>query len=374
MKRIRIKFTDFASSGFDPERHWLTQTLEKHYHVEFSNAPDFLFYSTWGYEFLKYPNAVRVFCGGEPVSPNFNDCDYAFGFEPIIYNDRYFQYPVGDSDSAGLYDIAPAIQDRSFVTTDMADRKFCNFVASQDWAGYGARLRKEFCQTIMDRYKHVDCPSYVLHNLDGGIMPRWSEGLACGQGKVLNSWRQGKMEFIGSYKFTIAFENCSLAGLTTEKLIDPFMAYSVPIYWGNPEVTKIANPKAFINCNDYENDFDAVIAEIRRLDTDRDAYLEMLSQPPLQPGFDFGRRKKAEEFLLRIIERGNDPFDKDGTHIARSTLAYEAATRPAETVRQPSGEETASAFIEQCYKGNAGLRTLGKALKGWFSYKCHRHE
>lgn len=373
MKKIRIKFTDFATS-FDPQRHWVTQTLEKHYRLEFSDAPDFLFYSTWGYEFLKFPNAVRVFCGGEPVSPNFNDCDYAFGFEPIVYNDRYFQYPVGDSDSPGLYDISPAIQDRSLVTADMADRKFCNFVASQDWVGTGAVLRREFCKALMDRYKHVDCPGYVLHNLDGAIAPRWSEGLACGQGKVMPNWFQGKLNFIKGYKFTIAFENCAVCGLTTEKLIHPFQAYSIPIYWGNPEVTKIANPKAFINCNDYENDFDAIITEIRRLDTDNDAYLEMLSQSPLQPNFDFERRKKAEEFLLQIIERGNDPFDKDGTHVARSTLAYEAATRSVDAVRQPSGEETARAFIEHCYRGDAGLRTIGKALKGWLSYKCHGHK
>lgn len=372
MKTIRIKFTDFATS-FDPQRHWITQTLKKRYHLEFSDAPDFLFYSTWGYEFLNYPNVVRVFCGGEPISPNFNDCDYAFGFEPIVYKDRFLQYPVGDSDSPGLYDVSSTIQDRSLVTADMADRKFCNFVASQDWVGRGAYLRKEFCQAVMDHYKHVDCPGYVLHNLDGAISPRWSEGLACGQGAVVGSWRQGKLDFIKKYKFTIAFENSSMLGVTTEKFIDPVMAYSIPIYWGNPDIEKIANPKAFINCNEYGDNFDAIIERIFYLDTHRDAYLEMLSQPPLRNDFDFYRKEKAEQFLFRIIEQGRR-FEKDPTRIARSTLAYETAARPTAAVLPPSREETTRAFIERCYEGDVGLRMIGKALKGWLSYKCRRHE
>ena len=373
MKTLRIKFTDFSTTSFDPQNHWIKKTLEKRYKVELSDTPDFLFYSTWGYELLKYPNAVRVFCGGEPISPNFNDCDYAFGFEPIVYNDRYFQYPVGDSDSPGLYDTLPSIQDRSLVTPEMADRKFCNFVASQDWVGRGAVLRKQFCQTVMDRYKHVDCPGFVLHNLDNAIAPRWSEGLACGQGHVVDNWHQGKLDFIKNYKFTIAFENCAVSGLTTEKLIHPFQTYSIPIYWGNPDVTKIANPKAFINCNDYENDFDAIIEEIKRLDNDRDAYLEMLSQPPLQPDFDYKRREKAEEFLFHIIERGNRRFDKDSTRVARSTLAYEAATKPVESVcYQLTSQEIANSFVQSCYDGNVGMRYIMRSAKGWLKYKLRR--
>ncbi len=57
-----------------------------------------------------------------------------------------------------------------------------------------------------------------------------------------------------------------LPGYTTEKLFDCFKAGTVPIYWGNPEITRDVNPKAFINCNDYENDFDAVIERVKEID------------------------------------------------------------------------------------------------------------
>lgn len=315
-KTVKIKFTGFDPASFRPEDHWVTKTLRKRYDVILSDDPDFLFYSVWGdpLDFWNY-DCVRVFCAGEAVSPNFNECDYAFGFEPIIYNDRYMPYPVGDVNSPGIYDLDRSVMDRSDAEPEMFDRKFCNFIYSQDWMGMGAFLRKDFCLKLME-YKHVDCPGHVLNNMPkGAIASRWTGG-ANGQGTITRTWSDDKLDFLRKYKFTIAFENSPLSGVTTEKLMHPVLAYSVPIYWGNPDVDKLFNPKAFINCMDYDGDFDAVIERIKELDTDRDKYLEMLSQPPLQPDFDFDRKKKAEEFLFRIIERGNKPFAKDTIHIS----------------------------------------------------------
>lgn len=367
MKTIKIKFTDFSMASFRAEHHWITKRLKEKYIVEYSDHPDFLFYSTWGFDFLNYPDAVRIFCGGEPISPNFNDCDYAFGFEPIVYENRYFQYPVGDSDSPGLYDVHESIQDRSAVSQDLCSRKFCNFVASQDWIGRGALLRRQFCQRVMDTYKHVDCPGFVLHNLDNAISPRWT-GMACGQGHVDENWSKGKIEFLKNYKFTIAFENCSIPGLTTERMVQPFLVYSIPIYWGNPDIAGIVNPKAFINCNDYENDFDAVIEKIKYLDHHDDAYMEMLSEKPFLDSFDFDREKKAAQFLYWIIERGNFKYDKDGTMVARSTIAYR------EMKNKNQNFDTAGSFVRECHEGKHGMRTILQAVKGWADYKLHKNK
>ena len=121
MKTIKIKFVDFNAPTFDAENQWVTKVLRERYNVEFSEEPEFIFYSTWGLNFRNYPNSVKIFCGGEAVSPNFNECDFAFGFEPIYYNDRFCQYPLGDSDSPGLYDITRSIQDRSAVSADLLE-------------------------------------------------------------------------------------------------------------------------------------------------------------------------------------------------------------------------------------------------------------
>ena len=153
------------------------------------------------------------------------------------------------------------------------------------------------------RYKYVDCPGQVLNNMTAtDLEPRNS------------NWETSKIDFLKKYKFTIAFENSSSDGYTTEKLYHPFIAGSIPIYWGNPKVTCDFNPKAFINCNEYHNDWEAVIQKVIELDNNPDAYLQMLSESPMQKNFDFGRKKKLEQWLVQIIEKGNTPFNKDPLH------------------------------------------------------------
>ena len=38
-------------------------------------------------------------------------------------------------------------------------------------------------------------------------------------------------------------------GYTTEKIFEPMIAQSIPIYWGNPRIGEDFNEKSFINCN-----------------------------------------------------------------------------------------------------------------------------
>jgi alpha(1,3/1,4) fucosyltransferase len=48
-------------------------------------------------------------------------------------------------------------------------------------------------------------------------------------------------------------ENSYFPGYSTEKLTDPFVARSVPIYKGDPRVAEWFNPKAFINLADFHS-------------------------------------------------------------------------------------------------------------------------
>jgi hypothetical protein len=79
-------------------------------------------------------------------------------------------------------------------------------------------------------------------------------------------------------KFTIAFENSSSNGYTTEKILQAFSAQTVPIYWGNPKVSEDFNPASFINCHDYTS-FEEVIARVKELDNDDELFLKMLQTP-----------------------------------------------------------------------------------------------
>lgn len=289
-KKIRINFSDWWD-GFNKEVNRYYNMLKQYYEIEISEDPEFLFYSCFGRNFKKY-NCVRIFGNGENVMPNFNDCDYGEGCDYLDYGDRYIRHIN--------YFINKSICNRDVVNNEFFNRRFCNFIYSNATSGEGAVLRQEFCQKLME-YKHIDCPGKILHNMDA------EDELAPREG----DWWASKLEFLKKYKFTIAFENSRSDGYTTEKLLQPLQSFSVPIYWGNALVTRDFNPKAFINCNDYDNDFDAVIERIKELDNDPDKYLAMLRENPMQPDYDFEHRKKYEQWLINIIEKGNKPFNKD---------------------------------------------------------------
>ena len=111
-----------------------------------------------------------------------------------------------------------------------------------------------------------------------------------------------KLEFLKTYKFTIAVESCCLEGFITEKILHAFATQSIPIYFGDPSVKKDFNGKAFINCSDYA-DFDEVLSKVIELDQDNDKYLQMLREPVFSKHYIENKRKELESFLLNIFEQ-----------------------------------------------------------------------
>jgi len=87
----------------------------------------------------------------------------------------------------------------------------------------------------------------------------------------------GKIEFLKRYKFNIAFENASLPGYTTEKLVEAMAARCLPIYWGNPLIHREFNPKSFLNYLDFPHE-DALIARIVALDESDALYRQHLAE------------------------------------------------------------------------------------------------
>lgn len=287
---LKIKFVDFGE-GINPTDNFilnyiaeLNQTLPitERYQIEFSDEPDFLFYSVFGQEFRRYQNCVKIFYTGENIVPNFNECDYALGFHFIDFEDRYFRHRNHNFSTED-------IQQHSNLNDDLCRRKFCNFIYSNMRIGEGTVLRRDFCLELM-RYKPVDCPGKVLNNMQNAITPRDGD------------WYNGKMDFIQNYKFTIAFENSSSNGYTTEKLIQPLQANSIPIYYGNPRVGEDFNTQAFIHCKGKE-DFARVIQQIIELDNDDQAYMQMLRQSPISAKYDFHYQDKLLQFLHNIFQK-----------------------------------------------------------------------
>lgn len=84
------------------------------------------------------------------------------------------------------------------------------------------------------------------------------------------------------FRFVIAMENVKSPGYITEKILDAFMAGSIPVYYGTSEIFDIFNPKAFI-FYDIEKPQQA-LDRIAYLESNPDSYEKMLNEPILAHG------------------------------------------------------------------------------------------
>ncbi|MDR0413637.1 MAG: glycosyltransferase, partial [Dysgonamonadaceae bacterium] len=275
MKTIKIFFADYWK-GFDCRDNFILSALKERYRIVLEpETPDYLFYSLFGTEHFRYKNAVKIYFTGENDVPDFNLCDYGIGSSLLSFDDRYFRLPC----YATSPDYGKLFAVRTEDKASLLQRKFCNFVYSNVQAS--DPIREKFYH-LLSRYKPIDSGGKHLNNTGKPVV--------C------------KMRFIKEYKFTIAFENSSLPGYTTEKLIDPMLAESLPVYWGNPAAGADFNTKSFINLMDYAS-IDDAIEEIIYLDNNDAAYLDKLSQPWIEEAkrTDFSRGLSA--FLARIVEQ-----------------------------------------------------------------------
>ncbi|BCM88485.1 alpha-(1,3)-fucosyltransferase FucT [Abditibacteriota bacterium] len=257
-RKLKIAVTDYWNTDLD--QNYLYSLLKPHYDFELSDSPDILFFSVFGNDHLKY-DCLKIQCIGENIRPNFHLCDYAFSFDET--DTRNFQlplfmmYPFFGEMRSGDY----GLEVQSWRDTPKSS--FCNFIFQNG----RARERIHFCQQLM-KYKWVDCPGEILNNRPSfdGDGDKWME----------------KLSFMKDYKFTVAFENASSVNYTTEKIFHALLVGSIPIYWGNPEVSTYFNPASFINCHDYSS-FDDVIARVKEIDNNPELYHQYVSAPPLLP-------------------------------------------------------------------------------------------
>ena len=165
---------------------------------------------------------------------------------------------------------------REFRNIDKS--RFCNFVYSNyDKNFSGAVKRVEFCKSLM-KYKKIDCAGGVMQNTDE--LKRLDKNTILKKRYSINP--PTKLTYISKYKFTITFENQSYPHYVTEKIVHPFLAGSIPIYWGCPKITQMFNPAAFINCHDYSS-LDEVVARVQEIDNDHELYLKYATAPPFLP-------------------------------------------------------------------------------------------
>lgn len=295
-KTIKICFLDFWP-GFDYTVMNFYHILCERYNVEIKDNPefvDYVFFSCFGNEHWNVnADCLKIFITAENITPDFNVCDYAIGFDRIDFGDRYLRF---SNFYSPIYQqkIADLIEKREFNNVPLKT-DFCSFVVSNGKAAeYRVQLFNELC-----KYKRVNSGGRYLNNIGGAV--------------------GNKLEFEQKHKFSICCENSSHKGYTTEKIYQAFGARVIPIYWGDPDIELVFNSKAFINAHRFKS-IREVVETVKAIDQDDELYYKMLNEPvynnPEQSSYEFQQRKLAR-FLYNIFDQRIEDayrYNRHGAH------------------------------------------------------------
>jgi hypothetical protein len=99
----------------------------------------------------------------------------------------------------------------------------------------------------------------------------------------------------------ICFENTIEGTYITEKIVNPFLARTIPIYFGTNYCTHVFNKDAFLSLEDEsERSYSALLERIKELDYDDTKYLQMVNQQVFNPGFNYSNIYDVAEIANRV--------------------------------------------------------------------------
>ena len=148
------------------------------------------------------------------------------------------------------------------------------------------KSKSKFCAFMYNAsYNHRDEIFHSLHKL------RSVDGLgtACNNISIPSTrhldFNRIAVETYTDYYFVLAIENKWCEGYSTEKLINPILANSIPIYWGHPYLFNYINKKRVIYYPDYES-VEELYSYLERLMNNENEYLAILNEPTYLPNKD----------------------------------------------------------------------------------------
>lgn len=114
-------------------------------------------------------------------------------------------------------------------------------------------------------------------------------------GRLFDNYEVDKISKSQEFWFSLCFENDLYPGYVTEKVLEAWLGWTIPLYWGN-DANSILNPEAIINLANFSSMEDFVM-HVTNLYRDRDKMISMINQPLLIKDFKFGD-------LVSFFERG----------------------------------------------------------------------
>jgi hypothetical protein len=173
------------------------------------------------------------------------------------------------------------LKSSSSTTTSYSKRKFCAFLAKN------CMLERLELMRLLNRIDKVDALGSCGSDKATKNSPETTKLSVLGFETVDNfSYLDRAVQAYQEYKFVICVENSRIVGYVTEKIVNAFLAGSIPIYIGAPDIETHFNPKSFINCNRI--DMSECVKLVRKVHENETLYNEMRSHASL-PGNVLGK-------------------------------------------------------------------------------------
>lgn len=287
---------------FEPEKSFFRHFIENEFDrivvtVDLEDEPDLVIGSIFG-DYKNPPKVNKsktktVIFTGECYSVHNLGYDLSIGFdlEQNIKNKNYIRVPLWFFylDWFNLRDAHlmgdPQGLPLSYLNRDGPAQprdRFCLFVSSNPRCS-----ERNSIFTVINNAKKVDSAGSVAQSVEIPSDSRMSRFIM-------------RNRFEMQYRFSICCENKSSPGYCTEKIFMAFLAGSIPIYWGDPEVELDFNPKAFINLNGYK--VEEIVSKVMEIENNPDKWTKIASIPPLKEGVLEYYYKKLRLHFERVIE------------------------------------------------------------------------
>ena len=246
--------------------------------------PTYLVYNVFGYNELdpKYKFCIKIAIYTENTIPDLSICDYALGHAHISYLDRYFTLPfcflrkLNETKHLNLTKI------RRKVLKRPRRKKFCAALITNVHPYLTDYFRLQFIDEL-SKYKKVDMGGKYKNNVGGRV--------------------KDKIKFLLDYKFSIAMEKTNGDGYISEKIIDSFIAGTIPIYYGSYMIEEYINPKAYILINGPK-DMHEKIEYIKKIDNDDKLYKSILKEKVyIDDKILQKSHKEQSDFWIHIFEQ-----------------------------------------------------------------------
>ena len=327
---LRVEFRDFWA-GFDPHVNYFAKLFSKMGNVEVVDSDgDICLYGPFGASHRTFPGC-KVFVTGENRRHDFRDADFCIGFDHVA-DDRYLRSPLW-----AWYRRTEELRYPYGENITEEKTEFCAFVVSNPDNPIRNQIFKE-----LSRHRYVHSPGRLFNN-DSSLSSFGGE-----RSKPV-------VEYLRRFDFTIAGENSAFPGYTTEKIVQAFVAGSIPIYWGDPLVDYDFDPRAFINFNDYGT-VSGLVQAVLEIAEDPAAMDRMRSIVPLsdESWARSANPELLERFFERVFEVGGSPNYK------RPTERREPVSRTSDLVHQFWARRL---LVEKARRRRYKLRILNRGFR-----------